>query len=61
MRQTRFIKDGYAITSYGNGTAYAIECLTHGGEVFVQGDDAAQLEAETQDFTDLSVLADYFG
>jgi hypothetical protein len=61
MRQTRFTKDGYAITSYGNGMAYAIECLTHGGEIFVQGDDAAQLEAETQDFTDLSVLADYFG
>lgn len=60
MRQTRFTKDDYVITSYGNGTAYAIECLTHGGEVFVQGDDAAQLEADTRDFTDLSVLADYF-
>jgi hypothetical protein len=61
MKQTQFIKEGYVITSYGNGTAYAIECLTHGGEIFVQGDDAAQLEADTQDFTDLSVLADYFG
>jgi len=60
MKQSTFTRDGYVITSYGNGAAYAIKCLNSGDELFVQGDDALQIESETQDFKCLDVLSDYF-
>jgi hypothetical protein len=60
MKQSTFTRDGYVITSYGNGAAYAIKCLNSGDELFVQGDDALQIESDTQDFKCLDVLSDYF-
>ena len=45
---------------YGNGAAYAIKCLNSGDELFVQGDDALQIESDTQDFQYLDILSDYF-
>jgi len=60
MKQSTFTRDGYAITSYGNGAAYAIKCLNSGNEIFVQGDDALQIESDTQDFECMDVISDYF-
>lgn len=60
MKQSKFTRDGYVITSYGNGIAYAIKCLNSGDEIFVQGDDALQIESDTHDFQFLDVLSDYF-
>lgn len=50
----------YFVESYGNGWAYTITNQETGAEIFVQDDSAAAVQFQTNDFTDESVLADYF-
>ena len=49
----------YTIRSYGNGWAYTITDQETGEEFFVQDDSAAQLQADTDNFENEHVLADY--
>ncbi|MGV1943561.1 hypothetical protein ACQZ5D_24040 [Agrobacterium sp. 22-211-1] len=41
MKQVTWKIDAFAITSYGNGLAYAVVNETDGREFFLQGDDAS--------------------
>lgn len=50
----------YLVESYGNGWAYTITDLETSAQIFVQDDSAAAVQYQTNDFTDESVLADYF-
>ncbi|NSZ73904.1 hypothetical protein G6L74_09140 [Agrobacterium tumefaciens] len=40
MKQATWKIDAFAITSYGNGLAYAVTNEADGREFFMQGDDA---------------------
>ena len=53
------ITNRYLVTSYGNGWAYSITDQETGEEFFVQDDSAAQLQADTDNFENEHVLADY--
>lgn len=58
MTKTTFTCGDYRITSYGNGTAY--EITNYYRTIFLQGDDANQLRQDTDDFSNPSVLGDFF-
>lgn len=49
----------YFVESYGNGWAYTITDQETGADFFVQDDSAAQLQKDTNDFENESVIADY--
>ena len=51
----------YYVKSYGNGWAYEIEETATGEVLFVQDDNARQLQDETEDFTSEIALSQYFG
>ena len=50
----------YHITSHGNGWAYEVHCQSTGCSLWFQDSDAANLQDETNDFTDTEVLRSYF-
>lgn len=50
----------YHITSHGNGWAYEVTDQTTGDSLWFQDDDAANLQAETADFTRTDALRTYF-
>jgi hypothetical protein len=58
MTQTSFHCGAYHIESWGNGTAYSIHkehwCI------WLQGDDAAQLREDTDNFATSSALDELF-
>lgn len=60
--------DGWALTSYGNGDAYALDNPSRGVSMFVQGDDAnafrdeyAALEHERPEAPQGYILAALYG
>ena len=59
MKITEFQCDGYTITSYGSGIAYFVARNEKEG-FFVQGDDAAMLREQTNDFENSRILSEYF-
>jgi hypothetical protein len=53
MRSTDIINTGsYVLTSYGNGTAYALKNLKANASVFFQGDDASAFWDRLQAYED---------
>ena len=52
--------DTYAVFSYGNGWAYSIEDVNTGESVWVQDQDAIQLQHDTDNFNNINVIDDYF-
>jgi hypothetical protein len=49
----------YHIESYGNGWAYSVTCQRTGENFFVQDHDADQLQQDTHNFDNTSVLDNY--
>jgi hypothetical protein len=52
MKRVTFYEDGLEVTSYGNGTAYAVYNTVTGNELFVQGDDAMLFRTEVLEAPD---------
>lgn len=50
----------YLVMSHGNGWAYTVRDNKTHLELWVQDDDATQLQLDTNDFEDEAVLAEYF-
>jgi hypothetical protein len=50
----------YHIKVHGNGWAYTVTDRSTGEHLWVQDHDADQLQKDTADFDDTSVLAAYF-
>lgn len=46
----------YTVISHGNGWAYEVICQETGESMWVQDDDACQLQAETDNFTDTAAI-----
>lgn len=58
MRQNTWRDDGFAVTSYGNGLAYAV--TAHDGRAyFVQGDSAFAWRAEYDTAAAMDRLAEF--
>lgn len=49
----------FHVQEYGNGWAYTVTDQETGDSFFVQDDAAAQLQHESDDFTDEEVLGNY--
>jgi len=55
----QFNTDNYTVVSHGNGWAYEItDC--NGDTLWLQDDDAAQLQRESNDFENEIVINQYF-
>ena len=50
----------YHVVEHGNGWAYEVTESRSGKSIFVQDEAASQLQADTEDFTDNAILAEYF-
>ena len=50
----------YTIKSYGNGWAYEITCNSTDDTLWFQDHDADQLQANTNNFEDTTILSQYF-
>lgn len=53
-------KRKYTVTSHGNGWGYEITCNTTGDNIWVQDEDATQVQQDTNDFEDEWALDEYF-
>jgi hypothetical protein len=58
MNQQSFKCGAYHITSHGNGFAYTIERAHQ--TIWAQGEDAAQIREDSNDFNNSSAIDDYF-
>ena len=60
MRQTRIYQSAeWAIDSMGNGHCYLLTNETSGSDVFFQGDDATQFNAEFEEIGDANPHRSY--
>ncbi len=50
----------YTIYSYGNGWGYEVHCNITGDNLWFQDDEAAQLQTDTNNFEDTTILSQYF-
>lgn len=50
--------DKFLITSYGNGWAYEVRCLTTDYAFFVQDDNAEEVRIASEGFEDTYVLSE---
>ena len=59
MMQYTTPKARYHVAEHGNGWAYTVTDQETGDSFFVQDEDAAQLQHESDDFCDEEVLGNY--
>ena len=50
----------YTIVSYGNGWGYEVFCNITGDNLWFQDHDADQLQTDTNNFEDTTILSQYF-
>ena len=50
----------YTIKSYGNGWGYEVFCNITGDNLWFQDHDADQLQTDTNNFEDTTILSQYF-
>ena len=50
----------YTIVSHGNGWGYEVFCNSTGDNLWFQDHEAHQLQAETNNFEDTTILSQYF-
>ena len=50
----------YTIVSHGNGWGYEVFCNSTGDNLWFQDHDAEQLQADSNNFEDTTVLSQYF-
>lgn len=61
MMQFATINNKFHVISHGNGWAYEITDQATGETIWVQDDDAAQLQANTDNFESEIAIDQYFG